>query len=173
MNKNLFYYSIAEIGVSIIIGVILLFTTYKLIDRLVKKEFNISIDNISYSIFSSSVLFSVAYLISGIKAPILNSLRIISENPEYKGSLVIDGLKYTVLFLVIIVIAIAFINFLSVKLFTIMTKNVNEFKEISKNNIAVSILTATIIISISLLVKESLYLLLESFVPYPDVPRFF
>jgi len=173
MNKNLFYYSIAEIGVSIIIGVILLFTTYKLIDRLVKKEFNISIDNISYSIFSSSVLFSVAYLISGIKAPILNSLRMISENPEYKGSLVIDGLKYTVLFLVIIVIAIAFINFLSVKLFTIMTKNVNEFKEISKNNIAVSILTATIIISISLLVKESLYLLLESFVPYPDVPRFF
>ena len=148
MNKNLFYYSIAEIGVSIIIGVILLFTTYKLIDRLVKKEFNISIDNISYSIFSSSVLFSVAYLISGIKAPILNSLRMISENPEYKGSLVIDGLKYTVLFLVIIVIAIAFINFLSVKLFTIMTKNVNEFKEISKNNIAVSILTATIIISI-------------------------
>ena len=173
MNKNLFYYSIAEIGVSIIIGVILLFTTYKLIDRLVKKEFNISINNISYSIFSSSVLFSVAYLISGIKAPILNSLRMISENPEYKGSLVIDGLKYTVLFLVIIVIAIAFINFLSVKLFTIMTKNVNEFKEISKNNIAVSILTATIIISISLLVKESLYLLLESFVPYPDVPRFF
>ena len=173
MNKNLFYYSIAEIGVSIIIGVILLFTTYKLIDRLVKKEFNISIDNISYSIFSSSVLFSVAYLISGIKAPILNSLRMISENPEYKGSLVIDGLKYTVLFLVIIVIAIAFINFLSVKLFTIMTKNVNEFKEISKNNIAVSILTATIIISISLLFKESLYLLLESFVPYPDVPRFF
>ena len=173
MNKNLFYYSIAEIGVSIIIGVLFLFTTYKLIDRLVKKEFNISIDNISYSIFSSSVLFSVAYLISGIKAPILNSLRMISENPEYKGSLVIDGLKYTVLFLVIIVIAIAFINFLSVKLFTIMTKNVNEFKEISKNNIAVSILTATIIISISLLVKESLYLLLESFVPYPDVPRFF
>ena len=173
MNKNLFYYSIAEIGISIIIGVILLFTTYKLIDRLVKKEFNISINNISYSIFSSSVLFSVAYLISGIKAPILNSLRMISENPEYKGSLVIDGLKYTVLFLVIIVIAIAFINFLSVKLFTIMTKNVNEFKEISKNNIAVSILTATIIISISLLVKESLYLLLESFVPYPDVPRFF
>ena len=48
-----------------------------------------------------------------------------------------------------------------------------EFKENSKNNIAVSILTATIIISISLLVKESLYLLLESFVPYPDVPRFF
>ena len=47
----------------------------------------------------------------------------------------------------------------------------NEVGEISKNNIAVSILTITIIISISLLVKDSLYLLLESFVPYPDIPR--
>jgi len=62
---------------------------------------------------------------------------------------------------------------LSVKLFTLMTKSINEFEEISKNNIAVSILTATIIISISLLVKDSLYLLLESFVPYPDIPRIF
>ena len=38
MNTNLFYYSIAEIGISITIGVTLLFTTYKLIDRLVKKK---------------------------------------------------------------------------------------------------------------------------------------
>jgi hypothetical protein len=115
----------------------------------------------------------VAYLISGIKAPILTSLRLISENPEYDGSLLLDGLKYTLLFLLIVVIAIGFINFLSVKLFTLMTKSINEFEEISKNNIAISILIATIIISISLLVKDSLYLLLESFVPYPEVPRIF
>ena len=173
MNTELFYYAIAEIGISITIGITLLFFTYKLIDILVKKKFNISLDNISYSIFSSSILFSVAYLISGIKAPILTSLRLISENPEYEGYLLLDGLKYTLLFLLIVVVAIAFINFLSIKLFTLMTKSINEFEEISKNNIAVSILTATIIISISLLAKDSLYLLLESFVPYPEVPRIF
>jgi hypothetical protein len=172
MNTELFYYSIAEIGVSIIIGILLLFVTYKLIDRLVRRKYNIKLDNISFSIFSASILFSVAYLISGIKAPILNSLRMISDNPEYDGSIIIDGFKYTFLFLFIVIITIGLINFLSVKLFTIMTKNINEFEEISKNNIAVSILTATIIISISLLVKDSLYLLLDSFVPYPETPRF-
>ena len=173
MNTELFYYAIAEIGISIFIGISLLFFTYKLIDKFIKRKFDIKLDNISYSIFSSSILFSVAYLISGIKAPILTSLRLISENPEYDGSLLLDGLKYTLLFLLIVVIAIGFINFLSVKLFTLMTKSINEFEEISKNNIAVSILTATIIIAISLLVKDSLYLLLESFVPYPEVPRIF
>ena len=173
MNTELFYYAIAEIGISIFIGISLLFFTYKLIDKFIKRKFDIKLDNISYSIFSSSILFSVAYLISGIKAPILTSLRLISENPKYDGTLLLDGLKYTLLFLLIVVIAIAFINFLSVKLFTLMTKSINEFEEISKNNIAISILTATIIISISLLVKDSLYLLLESFVPYPDIPRIF
>lgn len=172
MNTELFYYSIAEIGISIIIGVLLLFVTYKLIDRLVRRKYNIKLDNISFSIFSASILFSVAYLISGIKAPILNSLRMISDKPEYDGSIIIDGFKYTILFLLIVIVTISLINFLSVKLFTVMTKNINEFEEISKNNIAVSILTATIIISISLLVKDSLYLLLDSFVPYPETPRF-
>ena len=119
MNTELFYYSIAEIGISIIIGISLLFVTYKLMERFVKRKLNISLNNISYSIFSASILLSVAYLISGIKAPILTSLRLISENPEYNGSLILDGLEYTLIFLLIVVIAIAFINFLSFKLFTI------------------------------------------------------
>ena len=88
------------------------------------------------------------------------------------SSYLIDGLKYTFIFLLIIVITIALVNFISIKLFIVMTKNVSEFEEISKNNIAVSILTATIIICISLLVKDSVYLLIDSFVPYPETPRF-
>ena len=53
-----------------------------------------------------------------------------------------------------------------------MTKDVKEFEEIKKNNVAVSIITAVVIISISLLAKDSLYLILEAFVPYPEMPSF-
>tara|TARA_B100000780_G_C20844781_1_gene335705 strand:+ start:94 stop:615 length:522 start_codon:yes stop_codon:yes gene_type:complete len=173
MNTELFYYSLVEIGISIVIGVSLLYFTYRIINKLVKKKFEIESNNTSFSIFTSSILFSVAYLISGIKSPILNSLKMLSNNPEYEGSLILDGFKYSGLFLTIIVITIALVIFISIKLFTYMTKNINEFQEIKNNNIAVAILTATIIISISLLVKESLYLLLETFVPYPDIPNIF
>ena len=173
MNTELFYYSLVEIGISIVIGVSLLYFTYRVINKLVMKKFDISSDNVSFSIFTSSILFSVAYLISGIKSPILNSLKMLSNNPEYEGSLILDGFKYSGLFLSLIIITITLVIFISIKLFTYMTKNINEFQEIKKNNLAVAILTATIIISISLLVKESLYLLLETFVPYPDVPKIF
>tara|TARA_B110000259_G_scaffold74077_1_gene87140 strand:- start:641 stop:805 length:165 start_codon:yes stop_codon:yes gene_type:complete len=53
-----------------------------------------------------------------------------------------------------------------------MTKDVKEFEEIKNNNIAVSLITAAIVIAISLMVKPSLFLILESFVPYPDMPSF-
>ena len=150
-----------------------MYLAYRLIDKFVRKKNDIKIDNLAYSIFSSSILFSVAYLVSGIKSPILNALRMLENNPTYEGSLVIDGLKYSVLFLIILIITISIIIFLSIKLFTFMTKEINEFKEIGKNNVAIAIITATIIISMSILVKDSLYLMLETFVPYPEDPRIF
>ena len=54
-----------------------------------------------------------------------------------------------------------------------MERIFNELTGAIRNGYTVAILTATIIISISLLVKESLYLLLETFVPYPEVPNIF
>ena len=173
MNTEVFYYSIIEIVISLFFGVLLLYLTYKVIDKLVRRKLEISLDNISFSIFASSILFSVAYLISGIKSPMLNSLKMLGDNPEYEGSLILDGFKYSGLFLSLMIISIGLVIFISIKLFTYMTANIDEFKEIQKNNIAVAILTATIVISISMLIKESLYLLLESFVPYPDIPNIF
>ena len=81
MNTEIFYYSIIEIVISLFFGVLLLYLTYKLIDKLVRRKLEISLDNISFSIFASSILFSVAYLISGIKSPILNSLNESTNTP--------------------------------------------------------------------------------------------
>jgi len=171
MNEKIFYYGLLELGISILIGILVLYISYRVIDKLIRRKYDID-NNTAYAIFCSAVLFSVAYLISGIKAPILNSVRMIQDQANYDGIILLDGLKYTGLFLVIIIIVITLVNFLSIFLFTLMTKNVKEFEEIKKNNIAVSIVTAVVIISISLLAKDSLYLILESFVPYPEMPSF-
>ena len=79
MNSQTLIFSLIEIGISILLGVLILYLSYKLIDKLIKDKFKIKNDNISYSIFVSSVLFSVAYLISGIKSPILNSIKLLLD----------------------------------------------------------------------------------------------
>ncbi len=172
MKNDITYYALTEMIFTICIGVILLYITYKIIDKYIRIKHKIEITNVSYSIFLSSIIFSVGYLISDIKTPILNSLRIIQEQPEYSGDFLIDGLKYTTLFLTIIIASIFLINIISIYLFAVMTKTIDEFKEIKQNNIAVAILMAVIIISISIMVKGSLYFLLDTFVPYPEIPKF-
>jgi len=171
-NNDLFYTSIIQLGISIFIGTIVLYSTYKLIDRFIRKKYEIEINNTAYGILCASILFSVAYLISDIKDPILNSVELIQRGGN-DVSVFLEGMKYTGLFLGISVFIIWLINVISIYLFTIMTKDIDEFKEIKDNNIAVALITSIIVISISIMIKSSLYLMLESFVPYPDIPTIF
>jgi uncharacterized membrane protein YjfL (UPF0719 family) len=169
-NNELFFNSILQLLITILIGTIVLYSSYKLIEKYLRKKHEIEINNTAYGILCSSILFSVGYLISGIKDPIINSIDLIQRNPDFSGSIIFEGLKFSGLFLTISILIIWIITVLSIYLFTIMTKEVEEFKEIKNNNVAVSLITAAIVITISLMVKPSLFLILESFVPYPDMP---
>ena len=168
--ENITYLALTELLISIVVGVSLLFLTFSIINKFIRKKNGIKYNNISFSIFTSAIIFSVGYLVADIKAPILNTLRLLRENPDYSGNIYVDGLKYTVLFLVIIIASIYLINILSYYLFSTMTKTIDEFEEIKKDNIAVAIIVGVIIIAVSIMLKDSLYFLLETFVPYPDAP---
>ena len=174
MESEIFTYALVELLFSIVLGVTLLYFTFKILSRYFAKKFGLKLyNNLSFSIVISSILISVAYLISDIKSPILNSLKMVSSQADYQGSIIFDGFKYTFLFLFIIIIAISVIIFISTKLFTLMTKDIDEFAEIKKDNKAIGLLLGVIIFSVSLMVKESLYFLIETFVPYPEVINIF
>lgn len=173
MNETILLKGMSELILAILIGVTLLYFTYKIMDRFIRKKYKIGIDNTSYSIFSGSVLFSVGYMITGVKDPILNSLQLLESQAGYDGSPVLDAIKYSALFIGLIVILTALINLIAISLFMIMTAKVDELDEMKRKNVSVSIITAVIIISISLMVKDSVYLILEAFVPYPAMPLIF
>ena len=167
--ENITYLALTELLISIIIGVTLLYFTFSIINKFIRRKNGIKYNNISFAIFTSSIIFSVGYLLADIKAPILNTLRLLRENPDYTGNIYVDGFKYG--FTIIIIIAsIYLVNVLSFYLFSMMTKTLNEFEEIKKDNIAVAIISSVIIIAVSLMLKDSLYFLLDTFVPYPEVP---
>ena len=173
MNETILLKGMSELIISILIGVTLLYITYKIMDRFIRNKYKMGIDNTSYAIFSGSVLFSVGYMITGVKDPILNSLQLLESQAGYDGSPILDAIKYSVLFIGLIVFLTFLINLIAISLFMIMTAKVDELSEMKRKNISVSIITAVIIISISLMVKDSVYLILEAFVPYPEIPIIF
>ena len=173
MNETILLKGISELIISILIGVTLLYITYKIMDRFIRNKYKMGIDNTSYAIFSGSVLFSVGYMITGVKDPILNSLQLLESQIGYEGSPIFDAIKYSALFIGLIVLITALINVIAISLFMIMTAKVDELSEMKRKNVSVSIITAVIIISISLMVKDSVYLILKAFVPYPEMPIIF
>ncbi len=58
------------------------------------------------------------------------------------------------------------------KAFDLITKDVNEADQIKKGNVNVAIIGGAIIFVLSLFIKYGVIQLLESFIPYPDIPVF-
>ena len=112
-------------------------------------------------------------MITGVKDPILNSLQLLESQVGYEGSPIFDAIKYSALFIGLIVLLTVLINLIAISLFMIMTAKVDELSEMKRKNVSVSIITAVIIISVSLMVKDSVYLILDAFVPYPEMPIIF
>jgi uncharacterized membrane protein YjfL (UPF0719 family) len=80
--------------------------------------------------------------------------------------------KYSGIYLLIGFVMALLINSTVFFLFSILTKGVDEFREIQKNNLSVAIIVVATLISITLIAKESIALLVSSLIPYPEVTNY-
>ena len=172
MGNNLFNLALLQFGVSMLLSITAIYVTLKIINKLILKKYSISKDNLAYAILAGGIIFSVAYLISGVTTPILNTIRFLKES-SLDSNIYVEVFKYIGIFLSIGLVTACLINVISIFLFTYLTKGINEFDEIKENNKAVALITAVIVISISFIMKDSMIFLIETFIPYPSVPNLF
>lgn len=172
MGNSLVNVALLQFGVSIFLSIIAVYFTLATINKLIVKRYKITKHNLAYAILVAGIIFSVAYLISGVTTPILNTIRFLKQTTlEY--SIYIEVLKHIGIFLFIGLITSCLINLISIFLFTYLTKGINEFEEIRDDNRAVALITSVIIISISIIMKDSMIFLIEAFIPYPEIPNLF
>jgi len=170
MNTQLFGLALLEIILTITISVVVFFTSYKILKMLFFKNQDISGENIAFTIFTSGIFLSIGLILSEILPSISNIIRLSTTQSETIDTFEIA--KYSGLYLFIGFIIAVIINSSVFLLFSVLTKNVNEFKEIQRNNIAVAILVVSILISITLIAKDGIALLISSLIPYPEVTNF-
>jgi hypothetical protein len=73
----------------------------------------------------------------------------------------------------IALLAAFFINSCGIFAYTRMTRGVDEWSEIRGQNVGVALLTGVMIIVLTLTMKHGVGMLVETWVPYPDTPRFY
>lgn len=170
MNNQLFTLAILEILMSIGFTVGIIFVSFKILKYLFFKSLDLRGDNISFTIFTSGIVLSIGLILGEIIPSITNIIRVLTTQTEQID--IVTILSYSGLYLFIGFIMAVIINIAVFSLFSMLTRGVNEFREIQQNNISVAILVVTILLSITLIVKESIALLISALAPYPEVTNF-
>ncbi|GAB4426130.1 MAG: hypothetical protein OHK0039_44060 [Bacteroidia bacterium] len=169
MDLPLTFLALFQLLLSIVIGVVFLYFTYKGVHRIVSGRYPIGTNNTAFAIFSGSIMFSVGYLVSSVIQPLLNTFRTLLASSAHSGELILRFGGYLLLFLSISTVIAVLVNLLGTFLFTRLTREVNELQAIAQNDLSVGIITAVIILVITLFAKDGVVFLLESIVPYPEI----
>lgn len=172
MENKLFNLAILQFGVSFILSILSIFLTIKILNKFVRKKNEIEYDNFAYAIFLSGVLFSVTFLVSEISSPIMNTIRFLRETTSGKD-LYFEAIKKASIYFSIMLLTALIINIVSVLIFKYLTKGINLFEKIKENNIAIALIAVIIILTFTLLLKDSVVMVVESFIPYPEMPNLF
>ncbi|AVI50887.1 hypothetical protein C5O00_06750 [Pukyongia salina] len=170
MNTKLFTLAILEIIISIGITVAIIFVSFKILKLLFFRSSDLRGDNMAFTIFTSGIILSIGLILSEILPSITNVIRLSTTQTETVDSTTI--ISYSGLYLAIGFIMAVFINATAFLLFSMLTKGINEFREIQRNNVSVAILVVTILLSITLIVKESIALLISALIPYPELTNY-
>lgn len=170
MNTQLFGLALLEILLTITISIVVFFVSYKVLKMLFFKNEDLSGKNTAFAIFTSGIFLSIALILSEIIPSIGNVIRLSTTQSE-----TIDAFEiatYAGLYLLIGFVISIVINSAVFFLFSVLTKHVNEFKEIQQNNVPVAILIVAILISITLMTRDGIALLISSLIPYPGVTNY-
>jgi len=170
MNKQLFTLALFEIIISLVISVVIIYLSYSILHKLFFKKMDLKGSNTAFSVFTGGIVLSLGLILSEILPSITNIVRLSTTQMETVDFSII--VQYSGLYLLIGFLAAFIINAAVFLLFSLLTRGVNEFQAIKDNNVPVAIVVVATLISITLIVKESIALLISSLIPYPEVANF-
>jgi uncharacterized membrane protein YjfL (UPF0719 family) len=165
-------FGLIEFFVSILISFTLIFGSYRLFLAITKRldeERELRSGNTSVGIILGSTLLGEAIVVKQAIYPVMAVIQIFVLGQEKNVENFLKMIGYSVGYVILAgLLALACILF-SLWLFNKMTPRIDQFEEIQKNNIAVAIFVALLIIAVCFLVSSGVSGLSRALIPFPDV----
>ncbi len=172
MDLMLLIAGLAQLIISLAVGIVFVFAAFNFFKSLTKnidemKE--LTNNNISVALLSGSIVFSIVYIVHASMGPAIDALK---QTLVDTSANIWSYLKTSALMLSHIVIAglLSFFSvYLAFRIFIRLTRGLDELAEVKKNNVAVGILLAVIIVSIALFIQPAVKTILEALIPLPPL----
>ena len=168
MNSKLTLLALIEILTALSLGIAILAATYLLLKYIGKKRYGIDENNHAFGIFMASVLFSVGYLVSGVIQPLLSLFRILSTRDTSTIHLMYSFIGYGAIYIMMAFVVAVLVCLLGAVIYNYITP-IDEIAELKNNNLAVALVVGSMIITLTLMTHDGVELLIESFIPYPEM----
>lgn len=160
---------IFELALSLGLGFLTVWFAFKMLARLTPQtdDFDaIKGNNVAVGILFGATILSVGLVVKQAAYPMVSSL----QTGFHRGLTWLEALKIIgiALFSVALVLVISLTAvWTAVRLFLRLTRDIDEFAEIRRNNVAVAIILGCMIVVIGLFLGQGIQSLLASIVPVP------
>lgn len=159
---------VIQVLIAFIAGLSCLFLLYRILNNVMRKRFEIQETNTAFAIFQVGILFSGALILSSVMDPAVNAIQFLNQGKDFNVSTFTSSFIYVLAFLAIGLIFTLIVIFVSMAAFFQLT-HINEWQEIKNNNIPTALISAALILGMSLIMDDYIGHLCEALVPYPAV----
>jgi uncharacterized membrane protein YjfL (UPF0719 family) len=162
---NIFIFS--QVIIAFFMGVASLFLVYRLLNIYLRRAFKITELNQAFATLQTGIILSTALMVSSIIGPGLNAIRFINQ-ADISFNTVSISVGYMLMFLLIGIIFTFLVIAGGIVVLFQLTR-INEWEEIRNNNIPVALISAALILGLSLIMRDHVASVCEMLVPYPEV----
>lgn len=172
MSSQQIIFGLLEFLVTVLISFILIFGSYRIIlvlTRRIDEEKELKRKNVSVGVVLGSVFVGEALVVKQALYPVMAVIQLFvmgqEKNAGSFAEVLLYGLGYVLLAGILAILCILF----SFWLFNRLTPNLDTYREIMDNNLAVAVLMALFIVGICLLMSAGVSGLVRALIPFPQV----
>lgn len=151
-------------------GLACLFVLYRILNSVMQKRFEIQETNAAFAIFQVGILLSGSMILASVLDPAVNAIQFLNQGKEFSFQTFTTSFIYVVAFLGIGLIFTLAVIFISMAVFFQLT-HINEWEQIKLNNIPTALISAALILGMSLIMDDYIGHLCEALIPYPAVTQ--
>jgi hypothetical protein len=159
---------IIQVLIAFIAGLTALFLTYKIMNYFMRKKFQIEEANTAFAILQVGILLSTSFIMASVLTAAVNAVHFLNPAGPIQLNNILSSFIYIIVFNIIGILFTFAVIFSSIFIFFQLTK-INEWEQIKLNNIPTSLISAALILGLSLIMDEYIGHLCEALIPYPDV----
>ena len=170
MDFKIIFLASYETVLSIAFGLLTIFLVNKVLNWTLlnsDSENALAKGNIAVGIFAGTLVVCILMLVQPSILPSINTLQtMLTGRDSIDLGLLLVSFGFFIFFYIVTTALSLGVLFLATWLYLLATINIDEMKEIKKNNIAVSIMLSLVVLGMTLFIKPSVNRFVASFVRY-------